>query len=68
MAIDFQTLKLLHLHGSERIPMHEGSHDDVAAHDPERGWVSGARIFRCTRCDEEILVLPGDKAPDAKPG
>ncbi|HEX5590075.1 MAG TPA: hypothetical protein VFX65_07280 [Candidatus Limnocylindrales bacterium] len=68
MTIDFQSFKLVHLHGDERIPMHEGSHHDVAAHDPERSWASGARIFRCTRCDEEILVLPaGAAASDAKP-
>lgn len=67
MVIDYQSLKLMHLHGDERFPMQETSHLDAAAHDPERGWVSGARIFRCMRCDEEVVVMPGDKAPDAKP-
>jgi hypothetical protein len=68
MAIDYQSLRLMHLHGDERFPMHEGRHHDAADHDPERGWVSGARIFRCTRCDEEVVVMPpGNKVSDGKP-
>ncbi|HEX4896894.1 MAG TPA: hypothetical protein VFV53_00890 [Candidatus Limnocylindrales bacterium] len=65
MAIDYQNFKLVHLHGDQRVPMHEGSHHDVAAHDPERDWVSGARVFRCTSCDETVIVEPADAAaPD----
>jgi hypothetical protein len=55
---DYQTVKLIHLHGDERFPMKERSHHDSAELDPERGWLKGARIFRCTRCDEEIVVMP----------
>jgi hypothetical protein len=67
-VIDYQTLKLMHLHGDERFPMHEASHHDAADHDPERGWVRGARIFRCTSCDEEVAVMPpGDEVSDKKP-
>jgi hypothetical protein len=55
---DYQTMKLVHLHGDERFPMIERGHADAADHDPERGWTHGARIFRCTRCDEEVVLLP----------
>ena len=55
---DYQTFQLMHRHGDERHPMTERSHHDSADHDPERDWAQGARIFRCTRCDEEIVVMP----------
>jgi hypothetical protein len=32
----------------------------VASHDPERAWVKGARIFRCSACEEEIAIVPED--------
>jgi hypothetical protein len=38
------------------------------AHDPERellrGELRGARIFRCSKCADEVLVVP----PTALPG
>jgi hypothetical protein len=55
--IDYRTMELLHVHGGERVPMTERSHHDPADHDPERTWRDGARIFRCTTCDEEVVVL-----------
>jgi hypothetical protein len=58
--MDYENLKLIHLHGDERVPMHE-AHHDPAAHDAERGWLSGARIFRCSRCDEQVVVMPEDE-------
>jgi hypothetical protein len=58
---DYQTLKLLHVHGGEDVPMVERSHHDPADHDPERSWGEGARIFRCATCDEEVVVLPPDR-------
>lgn len=65
---DFQTFKLLHLLGSERVPMEERGHHDAAAHDPERSWQKGARIFRCSRCAEEIVVIPaGQDMPESDP-
>ena len=50
------------------IPMVEGSNHDVASHDPERGWLKGARIFRCSRCDEEIAMQPPVEPGSAVPG
>ncbi len=65
---DHQTIKLMHLHGDERFRMNERDHHDPAEHDPERGWRQGARIFRCTRCDEEVVVMPtGHDMPDSEP-
>lgn len=39
-------------------------HHDPADHDPERSWIA-ARRFRCTSCDEEVVVAAED---DARPG
>jgi hypothetical protein len=65
-VFDFQTVKLMHVHGEEQFPMHERAHHDSADHDPERGWAKGTKIYRCSRCDEEIIVVPpGHEAPDA---
>ncbi|MFL5675589.1 MAG: hypothetical protein ACJ779_11320 [Chloroflexota bacterium] len=36
------------------------SHHDSADHDPERGWSSGATIYVCKTCDEEVMVEPLD--------
>lgn len=66
---DYQAaITMLHLHGDERHPMVERGHDDAAAHDPERGWRERARIFRCTSCADEVVVIaPGHDTPEAKP-
>jgi len=66
---NYQTVNLLHRHGDDDwIPMTEGTEHDVAAHDPERGWLAGARIFKCSRCDEEIAIAPADEWPSEGPG
>ena len=65
---DYQTVKLLHRHSDEDwVPMQEGVDHDAAAHDPERSWLRGARLFKCTTCDEQIAVLP-ETEPAAAPG
>jgi hypothetical protein len=33
------------------------SHHSPSDHDPEREWATG-EVFRCTTCDEEIIVTP----------
>ena len=33
---------------------------DAASYDPERTWGEGAQLFKCTRCDEEVVVVPTD--------
>jgi len=65
---DYQTVKLLHHHGNDDwVPMAEVEHGS-AAHDPERAWLRGGRIYRCTSCEEEVVITePPDARPD-KPG
>jgi hypothetical protein len=58
--LNFQRLVLLHHHGGgEYEPMTEHG---VDTHDPERallrGELRGARIFRCSKCADEVLVMP----------
>jgi hypothetical protein len=40
----------------------EQNHHDAAEHDPERSWDTG-RLFRCTKCDEGILIEPEEEKP-----
>jgi hypothetical protein len=46
--------------------MTEGEHS-VTSHDPERAWMRGARIFRCSSCDEQIAIAPDDPRAAADP-
>lgn len=41
----------------------EGNHHDAAAHDPERQW-GKRRLFRCTKCDEAVLIEPEERLVD----
>ena len=34
-------------------------HHSPTDHDPERDWAKGT-IYRCTTCDEEVLVTPNE--------
>jgi hypothetical protein len=62
-VIDLNTLKVLHPHGGEElVPMDSVPHHDSASHDPERRWPF-ARLFKCTKCDEEVMVVAGE--PDS---
>lgn len=62
--INFQALRLMHRHGDgDYTPMSETREHDSADHDPERGWIRGARIFRCDTCSDEVLVIPPDDEP-----
>ena len=61
---DYQVVKLLHHHGNQEwVPMTKADHDP-ASHDPERAWLEGATIYKCTKCDEEVVIAP----PDDRPG
>ncbi len=64
----YETVKILHEHGEgDWVPMTEVREHDSAAHDPERAWLKGARIFQCTTCDEKIAMADpaGSILPDA---
>jgi hypothetical protein len=66
---DFTAVRLLHGHGgNEWVPMTESRHHDAAEHDPERAWLRGARIFRCSECEEEIAVAPSSPNESQVPG
>jgi hypothetical protein len=54
--LDGMAYELMHPHSDgQAFPMVEHT---PTTHDPERAWVRGARLFRCTACDEEIVVSP----------
>ena len=57
--LDFQAIRLLHRHGNgEYAAMVERAEHSAAAHDPERQWIKGTRIFGCATCSDEIVVQP----------
>ena len=66
---DYKTVKLLHHHGNDDwVPMLEETEHGSAAHDMERAWLRGGRLYKCTTCEEEIVITePPDARPD-KPG
>ena len=58
----------MHRHGDDDYaPFAEGGDHDAASHDPERAWLQGARIFRCTQCEDEVVMTTanGELAPPA---
>jgi hypothetical protein len=61
-------LKVMHWHGGDDwVPMTEREHA-VASHDPERAWIKGARIFRCSSCEEQIAIAQDDSRAEADAG
>jgi hypothetical protein len=57
--IGFNSLTLLHRHGDDWVPMEEVAHT-VDDHDPERRLLRGERAFRCSACQDEVII--GDAA------
>lgn len=55
---DYSTFKLMHQHGNDWVELKPKEHHDVAEHDPERSWMRHSRLYLCTKCDEEVRVLP----------
>lgn len=56
---DYSTVKLLHRHGDDTwAPFAESGDHTSVAHDPERSWLKGAKLFKCTRCEDEIMAVP----------
>jgi hypothetical protein len=51
-----------HEDGSWAPMIEEQNHHDAAEHDPERSWGKG-RVFRCTKCDEGVLIEPEEEKP-----
>ena len=57
---DPRMLRLLHRHGDRWDDISVMEHHDSAAHDPERSWLTGAKVYRCEACDEEFTVVEGN--------
>ena len=56
--IDYQTLKLMHRHGTDWVDLEPHDPHDPASLDIERTYARGARIFKCTKCDDAGSVTP----------
>jgi hypothetical protein len=41
-------------------------HHDPAEHDAERWW-DRVRVFKCTRCEETVIIGPEEDAPIGPP-
>jgi hypothetical protein len=54
-----QELFLQHRHGDGSWAQMERVEHDSAEYDAERSWMRGA-IFRCTTCDEQVMVTEGE--------
>ena len=55
--LNFQAMLLMHRHDDgSAAPMAEAAHESASTEDEERAWLRGARIFRCTECNEEVVV------------
>ena len=63
--MDYRDFRILHPHGDEWVEMSRKPHD-AADVDMERKWGAGAALYKCTRCDEGIIVRP--PTPDAPKG
>ena len=57
---DYQNFKLLHRHGPDWVELLPREAHDPAALDPERTWGRGAKLFKCTKCEEEVAIVPAD--------
>ncbi len=65
--LNFEVMQLIHRHDDGSVaPMADaGPHLSPAQEDEERTWLRGGRIFRCTQCNEEVVV--GQSAGSAEP-
>ena len=64
--LNFQALQLMHRHDDGSVaPMSEAAHESAAREDEERTWLHGGRLFRCSQCNEEVVVAAPSEASDA---
>lgn len=61
-------VQLAHLHGGELVPMVRREHHDPVDHDLDRALAKGAKLYRCERCAEDVLVYPDEAGPHAPDG
>jgi predicted RNA-binding Zn-ribbon protein involved in translation (DUF1610 family) len=67
-VFQYEGLALVHPHGGESIPMEEIRERDSASDDPERSWASGEKVYRCPRCDEQVIVRSDAERENVIPG
>ena len=70
---DDSTLRLLHPHGDDLHPMLEvgqgSSHYQGAPdRDVERELVRGGRLFRCSACEQDVVVVAAEGEESASGG
>jgi hypothetical protein len=58
-VIPLTSATLLHRHGGDWLPLQPAEHSS-ADHDVERRLLKGDKLFKCTECDLEILLVPPD--------
>ncbi len=56
--LDAQAILLMHPHDDHAAPMTELRPGEGTDQDEERVWLRGGRIFRCTECNEQVVVGP----------
>ena len=55
--LNFQAMELMHRHDDDHLaPMKEVVHPGSLDQDEERQWGRGGTIFRCTECNEQVVV------------
>jgi hypothetical protein len=60
-VIQLSQLEMLHRHGNEWAPLEQVEHMSPDDHDIERRLLRGDKLFKCSECDLEILVVPPDE-------
>jgi hypothetical protein len=60
-VIQLSQLEMLHRHGGDWAPLEHVEHTSPADHDVERRLLRGDKLFKCSECDLEILVVPPDE-------
>jgi hypothetical protein len=61
-VLNFETNRIMHRHGNDWVEMRPVDAHSPDGRDPERDLLHGARLFRCSACDEEIQVTAEDPA------
>jgi hypothetical protein len=60
-------VQLRHLHGDVAEPMVRRQHHDPVDHDLERVLARGGQIWRCERCQDEVIVVPDSEGSATDP-
>lgn len=58
--VPLSSTQLLHRHGDDWLLLQPVPDHSSVDHDVERRLLKGDKLYRCTECDLEILVVPPD--------